>query len=480
MSKPRTGTVEPIPGSSPTRYRGRIRLGDGSKGPRIVVPEPLCFDREKASAYVLKLQEMEDAKGLLLAKKRGAAPEGETVADWFGRFFTWRRTRGFVVNRDVESRLRRYVVEPLGRKRMADVTREDIEQRIVMPLDAATAARAKHYEEHDEDDDEEAGRKPGLSWKTALNVWSDVTAAFDEACNSKVPALRVLDRDPTDRVRGPDRGIEREKPFLYPSELTALLACKDVPAHWRRMYAFAAYTGARANELAALLASDVDLEHLKIHVSKQVDRETGKVRPTKTKRVRPIDIEPELLSLVKALVAQAGEGRLLRMPPDEDRADMLRRHLKVAGCTREALSADDGQRAPMKFHGLRDTCLTMMAIRGDDPHRIQWRAGHTAYTMTEKYIAQARRYEAGFGAPFPPLPGLWSTERPTEGVARVSTSREYRAIPTGIELDEARSEAESHGDSRSEGREASPAKCADARPVAHVGQRLKLVRGGRR
>jgi len=432
MSKPRTGTTEPIPGSSPLRYRGRLRLADGSR-PRLKVPEPLCYDEGKAAAYVLKIQELEDAKGLLLSRKRGAAPEGETVAGWFRRFFAWRRTRGFVVNRDVEARLQRYVVTPLGAKRMADVTREDIERCVVMVLDASIAERTKYYEEHDEEDDE-GGNKPGLSWKTCVNAWSDVTSAFDEACNSKVPALRVLDRDPTDRVRGPDRGIEREKPFLYPSELAALLACTDVPAHWRRMYAVAAYTGARANELAALVAADVDLEHLKIHISKQVDRQTGKVRPTKTKRVRPIDIEPELLPLVKALVAGAGEGRLLRMPPDEDRADMLRRHLRVAGCTREALFADDGQRAPVRFHSLRDTCLTTMAIRGDDPHRIQWRAGHTAYTMTEKYIAQARRYEAGFGTPFPPLPrSLWPTEWPTEGAARVSTSRNHGATPTGIE-----------------------------------------------
>ena len=68
--------------------------------------------------------------------------------------------------------------------------------------------------------------------------------------------------------------------------------------------------------------------------------------------------------------------------------------LKVAECKREALFADDAQRAPVRFHSLRDTRLTFMAIRGDEPLRIQWRAGHTAYAMTEKYIAQARRFEA--------------------------------------------------------------------------------------
>jgi len=59
----------------------------------------------------------------------------------------------------------------------------------------------------------------------------------------------------------------------------------------------------------------------------------------------------------------------------------------------------------MKFHNLRDTCLTHMAVRRDPPQDIQWRAGHTTPAMTEAYIANAR-YQAGtnFGTPLPPLP----------------------------------------------------------------------------
>lgn len=175
MTIKRTGTVEPIPGSSPTRYRGRLRLGDNSR-PRDRVPEPLCYDEDKAAAYVLKLQALEDAKGLLLAKKLGAAPEGETVGKWFARYFAWRKGRGFVVQRDVETRLRRYVVDRLASKLMTAVTRDDIES-IVGVLDASIAERTRYCEEADEDDEDEGGRKPGLSWKTALNAWSDITCA---------------------------------------------------------------------------------------------------------------------------------------------------------------------------------------------------------------------------------------------------------------------------------------------------------------
>ena len=435
MTTKRTGTVEPIPGSNPLRYGGRLRLGDGTRGPRIPIPEPLCFDHGKATSYVAKLQALEDEKGLLLAKKRGAAPEGETVSAWFGRYFKWRAAQGFVVTKDVETRLRRYVVEPFGAMLIANVTRDHVEA-IVQRLDRAILERARYYEEHDEEDEEEGGNKPGLSWKTCANAWNDITRAFDEARYSKDRSLRVLTRDPTEGVRGPERGLDREKPFLFPCEVGALLACARVPAYWRVMYAVAAYTGARSNELSALLASDVDLEHRRISISKQVDRKTGKVRPTKTKRTRTVDIEPTLLPLMKSLVEAAGEGRLIRMPPEEDRAELLRKHLDWAGCKREALFADDALRAPIRFHSLRDTCLTWMAVRGDEPLRIQWRAGHTTYGMTERYLTQAHRYASGFGLPFAPLPPAlshWPTGWPTEGSKPELSAGNYSATPTGIE-----------------------------------------------
>jgi hypothetical protein len=85
-----------------------------------------------------------------------------------------------------------------------------------------------------------------------------------------------------------------------------------------------------------------------------------------------------------------------------------------------------------------------MAIRGDDPLRIQWRAGHTSFAMTEKYIAQARRFEAWFGNPFEPLSSLLAsvrnavakdrtTNRPTLPPGHHLSTGNYGATPTGIE-----------------------------------------------
>ena len=64
----------------------------------------------------------------------------------------------------------------------------------------------------------------------------------------------------------------------------------------------------------------------------------------------------------------------------------------------------DASRTWIKFHNLRDTCLTWMALRGDDPMRIQWRGGHTDFRTTQGYLAAGQNLGRGVGQPFPPLP----------------------------------------------------------------------------
>jgi integrase len=316
-----------------------------------------------------------------------------TVSKWFGEYHKHKAAKGLVTVGDMRGRFKNWIEPVIGALDMRAVGRSDLE-KVVGKLDAAIGERVSDPEK-------------GLAWTTAANVWGDVTAAFDEACASKNADLRVREDNPATTVRGPERGIERAKPILYPSEVATLLNNEKVPVYWRRVYAVAIYTGARSNELAALTLKDVDLEHCRIRISKQIDRRTGVTRLTKTQRVRNIDIEPELVPLLEWLIEDAkarGRERLLRMPPDEDRARLLRKHLRVAGCTREDLEADDAMRAPIVFHNLRDTCLTWMAVRGDDPLRIQWRAGHTDFKMTEHYIKEGRRLAPGFGTPFSGLP----------------------------------------------------------------------------
>lgn len=92
------------------------------------------------------------------------------------------------------------------------------------------------------------------------------------------------------------------------------------------------------------------------------------------------------------------------MPPREDGAATLRKHLLVAGVDRAELYADDATRTPLTFHDLRATGITWRAVRGDEPLKIQRSAGHTDLNTTQRYIREAENLREGFGDVFPVLP----------------------------------------------------------------------------
>jgi integrase len=353
-------------------------------------------------------------------------PLQETAQQWFERLHRAKEAKGLHTVPEMRGRFRKWILPTLGTKTMRQITRQDVEG-IVAVLDAAIAAFKAH------------GPGEGrLSPSTAANVWGDLQHALDEACGAKDPSLRVLAANPAQHVRGPEGGVERQGQILYSDELVALLAGVavsvdklDVPLYRRRCYAMAVYTKARSSELEALTARDVDLQHGTITISKQVDRaasatKTGRprlaTRQTKTGRVRTVDIEPNLRPLLEELVRHPSgrAGRLLHMPPPEDRAELLRKDLRTVGVTREALFVEgDPLRRSVIFHDLRDTGLTMMAVRGDNPIVIQWAGGHTDFKTTQGYIDRGRVEARRIGAPLPSLPtSLWRPLRGGKGASR--------------------------------------------------------------
>lgn len=316
-------------------------------------------------------------------------PAGETVTNWFPRYFDARaeRTTGAESIADSRGRFRKWIEPKLGDLVMVAVTREHLEDFVTFL---------------DEQVNEEV-----ISAKTAKNVWGEVTAAFNVAVRGKDKSLRILSSNPAQDVAGPDDGAKKQKPFLRPDEITKLLSCDAVPLERRHVYAVALYTAMRQGELRALRVCDVDFDAMQITVARQMKNGVEKER-TKTGRARLVQIETNLVSLLRTLMmGKEAEDRLLHVMAHNRCASHLREDLVAAGCTREALHVpkSDPMRIHMKFHNLRDTCLTHMAVRRDSPQDVQWRAGHTTPAMTEAYIANAR-YQAGasFGTPLGPLP----------------------------------------------------------------------------
>lgn len=327
------------------------------------------------------------------ANKVVPVDRGETVREWFGRYYDWRATQPLAETVPTRrSRTERWILRvklpsggEFGRRAMTAVSESDVR------------AVAKSLE------DEVATER--ISPKTACNIWGDLTKGFSDARELNDETLRVRDDNPTTHVRGPKRAPPKAKPILRPDEIVTLLACEAIPVARRRKYALAIYTGARASEQRGFDVESVDFRVMRMSVDRQVNR-VGRVKDrTKTGRRRVFPIEPALVPLLKFLIGDRKSGPLIARDNHKDPATQLRIDLKTAGVDRPELHVATAMRDHLTFHNLRDTHLTHRAVRGDDPRTVQWVAGHTTPNMTEAYVAQAR-YEAGidFGQPFPPLP----------------------------------------------------------------------------
>lgn len=425
--------------ADPTRKR--IRLDDPS----------ITKEQGERIAHQLSIDAI--AKGFARQAPRVADSAGLSVEDWCEIWHTDRVARKVVTtDRHDRGRLKEHVLSFIGERGMAHVTATEIEE-VVLSLDAKVVAGE-------------------LSWKTAATVWGLISKMFDDAWRSKNKKLRVRDDDPTVGVLPPERGEDKAKAFLYPSEFTQLLTSpvliegkgldKKYAANvaqnsrrWLRVFVLATYLEVRAGELRSLRLTDIDFAHWICHVHRATERDSGGKREKSTKggTTRRFVIEPALRPLLLAIKAEGGgkRGRLIDLPHEGDLSERLRRYLRWVGVTREDLHIEnDPHRCPITFHDLRATGITWRALRGDNPLAIQRAAGHQDLATTQIYIRIAEDLGKAAGEPFPELPAsllgsfvpseqdraamglthVWPTLDPQIG--EVVDIMEENSVPSGI------------------------------------------------
>jgi integrase len=368
------------------RWQALIRLADGTR--KRIPPFPAgtseAMAREKAAA----LQERAKRENIVSTTKQQAlAQNPNACTDWVTAWVEERERRGLTSARDSKAHWKTHLLTVLGSNHPREWTRHDF-RRLSVILD-------------------EKVQSASVAWKTAQNIWTTAIKMASDAAESKLDTIKCRDDNPADGVRGPDRGEKTGKQFLFPSEFTQYIECTKVPLKWRRIVAIAVYTYARAGELRALTWDDVDLERGILSITKAIDRTTGGLKSTKTKTPRLVPIEPALLPLLQAMHDECdGKGQLIDLPSERDMARGLRRWLRNAGIERRSLLNNSPGVRQIRFHDMRATGVTWMAIRGDDPLKIQQRAGHTEFATTQDYIRDAEPLRGGFGEPFPQLPPL--------------------------------------------------------------------------
>ncbi len=305
-----------------------------------------------------------------------AAQPGASMQDWVDAWTKLRTGRGLSTAAESESVWRRHI-KPTIDTHVRDWSRDDF-RRLSRTLDETV----------------QAGR---LSWKTARNVWVTATKMVADASGSKHDHIHVRPDNPAVGVDGPDRGASKAKQFLFPSEFLKLMNAPDakVPLAARRAVALAVYLYARDGELREMRwdGGDFDLAHGVVSITRAVRMErvakasgtrvpgqparkrVAVVKPTKSGHTRRFAIEPNLLPLLAAMRDEAGaKGPVLRMR-DDHLARMLRKWLKAAGVDRPELHNGTATSKQLRWHDLRATGATWLAVRGDAPLTIKQRCG---------------------------------------------------------------------------------------------------------
>ncbi len=411
MARPATGSVR----WDPTRaaWVVRVTMADGTRSKPIAMtglpPCEVVPTNPPKECECRPCQSAESAGQDVSRRMRSGAHVDSstslTLNEFTKRWLDERERRGLASVNDSRIRLTRYVLESLGTKPIADITRADL-KALVHRLDERVRASSRG--------ELADGRRIRFSWKTAVHTWGDVTKLFSDAVDSKDPTLCILKENPAIGVRGPDKGKNRIKQYLWPAEALALMSCADVPLAFRRFYAVSTYLYGRPEEIEALEWSDVDLDHGLVTIHRAIERARhrgkmkGETKETKTDgSMRTVPIDPNLLPLLETMHDEAGgEGRLFPKPPTEDKlARALRRYLQLAGVDRPALFINDSTRQWINwYHATRATGLTWEAVRGTDPLKIMQRGGHRHFSTTQIYVREAENLRGRTGDAFPPLP----------------------------------------------------------------------------
>jgi integrase len=398
--KTKTGAPRRWP-SGRVRYRGKVAWPDGTRQD-FAVEEINCASEEIAAERVAEIQAEIDRSGAAvlgaaLAPKPAATVDTNEMTTWFDAWIASKVARGQTSTADPKAHYERHIRAAIGSKHVRDWTADDM-RTLVTALDGKVSAGE-------------------ISAKTASNIYGTATKMVADAVRSKVAALRVRVDNPTKDVEGPDRGDDKAKQFLYPSEFLRLISCADIGLRWRRAIALAIYLFPRAGELSALRWDAIDLEHGTIHIHEALDRRSHKVSSTKSGRSRRFAIEPSIMPLLRVMHEER-TGELVCWLPRR-MADRLRGWLERAGVTRRELRDETSATTKaLGWHDLRATGLTWMAVRGDEPLKIMQRAGHADLQTTQIYVRTAEAIEDGFGAVFPPLPAALLE---ADSDARVST-----------------------------------------------------------
>ncbi|ARD55580.1 tyrosine-type recombinase/integrase [Bacillus safensis] len=284
----------------------------------------------------------------------------------------------------------------LGNKKVKEITDKDYQKMLV---------KLKEEEE--------------LSKGNISNIHSVAKMVFRRARQQKI----ILD-DPTEFAQLPKdiKTVEElenqsiEDKYFEKTELKTFLdtANRNFDHEYFTMFFLLAWTGMRIGELAALKWSDVDFENNSISITKTYfnDKDNTKefeILTPKTKgSIRVIDIEPEVISVIKkhkaiqnkikiAIKDEWFDGNFIFGRMKRTKYYGYPPFLKTIENRFNSVLKKSGIQKKLTPHSLRHTHTSLLAEAGVDLHRIMARLGHTEDKTTRLvylHITSDRKKEA--------------------------------------------------------------------------------------
>lgn len=217
-----------------------------------------------------------------------------------------------------------------------------------------------------------------LSDKTVANVFSVLAGMMKLARE-----LGEIQADPTAGVTMPRTLRESAEHEQFLTEYEFGLLRENIHPHFLPLVDFAAATGARWGELAALTVRDIDLKKLKVRINKaakQVDGERVIGVPKTQRSVRtidfPADVLPTLLLAVKGKKAGDLVFTMIQGGP------LLHRTFTGRYWIPACIEAGLTDPRP-KFHTLRHSHASWLIGRGVDIVKVSRRLGHSSVQVTD-------------------------------------------------------------------------------------------------
>jgi len=269
-----------------------------------------------------------------------------TLADWSATWLAGQVHLKATGRTRVEGIVRNYVVPRWGSTRLRDVSHAEVQAWVTELM---------------------AG---GLSASSVQRAHGILSQMLDLAVRDRRLAV-----NPAKGARLP-RKLAKPRRFLTADQVEALaVECEP----YGLVVRFLAYTGLRWGEMAALRVRDVDLLRRRMHITRSVTEDNGRLifDTTKTGEERTVPLPRFLADQITASVAGKGLDDLVF---EGTRGGVLRNgNFNRRTFTRAAKAIGEPNLTP---HGLRHTAASLAIAAGGNVKVVQQMLGHATASMT--------------------------------------------------------------------------------------------------